>query len=56
MNLQVKVVDLHKLDSLCDKDVIILASDGLWDVLNNDDVALIVKAALNNTESADYLK
>uniref|UniRef100_A0A0M3HVW8 PPM-type phosphatase domain-containing protein n=1 Tax=Ascaris lumbricoides TaxID=6252 RepID=A0A0M3HVW8_ASCLU len=53
---EVRVVDLHKLDSLSDKDVLILASDGLWDVLNNEDVALIVKAALNNNETAESLK
>lgn len=53
---KVRVVDLHKLDSLSDKDVLILASDGLWDVLNNEDVALIVKAALNNNETAESLK
>uniref|UniRef100_A0A914RG53 PPM-type phosphatase domain-containing protein n=1 Tax=Parascaris equorum TaxID=6256 RepID=A0A914RG53_PAREQ len=52
----VRVVDLHKLDSLSDKDVLVLASDGLWDVLNNEDVALIVKAALNNNETAESLK
>ncbi|VDK83365.1 unnamed protein product [Onchocerca ochengi] len=53
---EVKVFDLHKFDSLCDKDVLVLASDGLWDVLNNDNVSMIVKTALNNSESADYLK
>ncbi|MFH4974010.1 hypothetical protein AB6A40_000719 [Gnathostoma spinigerum] len=53
---EVRVVDLHKLGSVSDNDVLILASDGLWDVLSNDDVARIVKSALNNTEADDIMR
>ncbi|KAL3982526.1 Protein phosphatase 2C family protein [Acanthocheilonema viteae] len=53
---EIKVLDLRKLSSLCDNDVLVLASDGLWDALDNDDVSMIVKTALNNSKSTDYLK
>lgn len=56
MVFKVKVIDLHKLDSLSDKDVLIVASDGLWNVLSNEDVAKIVKSALANTDSSIHLK
>ncbi|CAI4228381.1 unnamed protein product [Auanema sp. JU1783] len=50
---EVEVLDLRSLDSLTDKDVIIVASDGLWDVLSNEDAALIVRSALSTIDVDD---
>uniref|UniRef100_A0A0K0DID5 PPM-type phosphatase domain-containing protein n=1 Tax=Angiostrongylus cantonensis TaxID=6313 RepID=A0A0K0DID5_ANGCA len=47
---EVQVYDLRKLDVLTDKDVLIIASDGLWDVLSNEDAGLIVRSSLSATE------
>ncbi|VDN03417.1 unnamed protein product [Thelazia callipaeda] len=53
---EVKIFDLKKIDPLSDEDVLVLASDGLWDVLSNNDVTAIVKTALKNSDPTDYLK
>ncbi|KJH48501.1 protein phosphatase 2C [Dictyocaulus viviparus] len=50
---QVQVFDLRNLDSLTDKDVLIVASDGLWDVLSNEDAGLIVRSSLSATEQSE---
>lgn len=50
---EVRIFDLQRnLNALTDRDVLILASDGLWDVLTNDDAAAIVRLALS-TEADD---
>uniref|UniRef100_A0A1I7WMH9 PPM-type phosphatase domain-containing protein n=1 Tax=Heterorhabditis bacteriophora TaxID=37862 RepID=A0A1I7WMH9_HETBA len=53
---EVQVFDLRRLDSLTDKDVLIMASDGLWDVLSNEDAGLIVRSALSTTEQSDHTR
>uniref|UniRef100_A0AC34GWE0 PPM-type phosphatase domain-containing protein n=1 Tax=Panagrolaimus sp. ES5 TaxID=591445 RepID=A0AC34GWE0_9BILA len=53
---EVQVFDVRTLDTLTDREVIIMASDGLWDVLNNDDVAQIVRSALSQNDVDDFSK
>lgn len=48
--------DVRSLDSLTDREVIVMASDGLWDVLNNDEVAQIVRSALSQNDVDDFSK
>ncbi|KHJ97875.1 protein phosphatase 2C [Oesophagostomum dentatum] len=50
---EVRVFDLRNLDSLTDKDVLIIGSDGLWDVLSNEDAGLIVRSSLSATEQSE---
>ena len=51
-----QVFDVRTLDTLTDREVIIMASDGLWDVLNNDEVAQIVRTALAHNDADDFSK
>uniref|UniRef100_A0A914W8C7 PPM-type phosphatase domain-containing protein n=1 Tax=Plectus sambesii TaxID=2011161 RepID=A0A914W8C7_9BILA len=53
---EVSVFDLQSLNSLTDRDVLILASDGLWDVLSNEDAAAIVQSALVHPDADDRTK
>lgn len=50
---EVRVFDLRNLDTLSDKDVLIVASDGLWDVLTNEDAGLIVRSSLSGSEQTE---
>ncbi|KIH62737.1 protein phosphatase 2C [Ancylostoma duodenale] len=50
---EVRVFDLRTLDVLTDKDVLIIGSDGLWDVLSNEDAGLIVRSSLSATEQTE---
>ncbi|XGW30338.1 hypothetical protein V3C99_009372 [Haemonchus contortus] len=50
---EVRVFDLRNLDVLSDKDILIVASDGLWDVLSNEDAGLIVRSSLSATEQSE---
>ncbi|WKY03499.1 hypothetical protein Q1695_004900 [Nippostrongylus brasiliensis] len=50
---EVRVFDLRSLDTLTDKDILIVASDGLWDVLSNEDAGLIVRSSLSATEQSE---
>jgi len=52
---EVTVFDLRNRE-LGDLDVLILASDGLWDVLGNDLVAEIVQNAIRNCPADDLTK
>ncbi len=52
---KVTVFDLRNRE-LGDLDVLILASDGLWDVLPNDSVAEIVQNAIRNSPADDMTK
>lgn len=52
---QVEVLDLSSLDCMDDRAVLVVASDGLWDVLSNDEVADIVNNALAQATDADPL-
>uniref|UniRef100_A0A1I7YBB6 PPM-type phosphatase domain-containing protein n=1 Tax=Steinernema glaseri TaxID=37863 RepID=A0A1I7YBB6_9BILA len=53
---QVQVFDISSLNVLTDRDVVVMGSDGLWDVLSNERVSEIVKSVLDNSESDDHLK
>lgn len=50
--LQVRVYDLHQYEHGAD-DVLILATDGLWDVLLNEEVAEAVTNFLPNCDPDD---
>ncbi|CAM36343.2 PPM-type phosphatase domain-containing protein [Caenorhabditis elegans] len=50
---EISVTNLRDMNTLTDKDVVIVASDGLWDVLSNEDAGLIVRSTLGSTDSAD---
>lgn len=50
---EISVTNLRDMNTLSDKDVVIVASDGLWDVLSNEDAGLIVRSTLGSTDSAD---
>ncbi|EFP08522.1 hypothetical protein CRE_15571 [Caenorhabditis remanei] len=50
---EITVTNLRDMNTLTDKDVVIVASDGLWDVLSNEDAGLIVRSTLGSTDSAD---
>ncbi|KAL6739393.1 hypothetical protein Aduo_012858 [Ancylostoma duodenale] len=50
---EVRVFDMRSLDVLTDKDVLIIGSDGLWDVLSNEDAGLIVRSSLSATEQTE---
>ncbi|XP_023368825.1 protein phosphatase 1M isoform X2 [Otolemur garnettii] len=45
LNLQVTVLDVHQLE-LQEEDVVVMATDGLWDVLSNEQVARLVRSFL----------
>ena len=55
MIFRVKVYNLFDRDNSED-DVLIMASDGLWDVLSNDRVAEVVREVLNSFPPNDYKK
>ncbi|CAI5446981.1 unnamed protein product [Caenorhabditis angaria] len=50
---EITVTDLRDLDVLTDKDVVIVASDGLWDVISNEDAGLIVRSVLGSSDPTD---
>ncbi|CAJ0565242.1 unnamed protein product, partial [Mesorhabditis spiculigera] len=50
---EVQVLAIRSLLSVTSLDVVIVASDGLWDVLTNEDAARIVRSALSSSEEAD---
>lgn len=50
---EVTVTPLRDLDTLTDKDVVIIATDGLWDVISNEDAGLIVRSALGSSDPTD---
>lgn len=54
---EVKVLDLMS-DNVTDEDVLVLATDGLWDVVSNEEVAIIVQRGLqtwdNETRAGKY--
>lgn len=50
---EVSVTNLRDMNSLTDRDVVIMATDGLWDVLSNEDAGLIVRSTLGSTDSSD---
>uniref|UniRef100_A0AC34PUY6 PPM-type phosphatase domain-containing protein n=1 Tax=Panagrolaimus sp. JU765 TaxID=591449 RepID=A0AC34PUY6_9BILA len=53
---EIQIYDTRELECLTDKEVIILASDGLWDVLTNTEVANITRAALSHNDDDDFSK
>lgn len=57
---EVKVFDIagysDESAELNDRDVLIIASDGLWDVTANEEAANIVNAALSQFPEDDYTK
>ncbi|CAD5220596.1 unnamed protein product [Bursaphelenchus okinawaensis] len=53
---EVTVLDLSTLEELTDSDVLVMASDGLWDVLSNEDVAKIVRTTLSQTDPSDLTR
>ena len=52
-NFQVRVLDVEREESVGDSDVLVMATDGLWDVVNNAAVAEVVKSGLKLYEDAD---
>ncbi|KAI6227337.1 PPM-type phosphatase domain-containing protein [Aphelenchoides fujianensis] len=50
---EVAVLDPSELGSLTDDHIVIMASDGLWDVLSNEDAAHIVRQSLAAGEPED---
>ena len=50
---EVRVLDVEKEESVGDSDVLVMATDGLWDVVSNAAVAEVVKAGLKLYEDAD---
>ncbi|GMS96204.1 hypothetical protein PENTCL1PPCAC_18379, partial [Pristionchus entomophagus] len=50
---EVRVFDIRSLSTLTDKDVLILGSDGVWDVISNEDASLIVKSSLSSSDPSD---
>lgn len=45
---EVKVFDVENCDDLTDSDVLIMATDGLWDVTSNESAAATVNSALKH--------
>ena len=45
---EVKILDLERDDGLADSDVLIMGTDGLWDVTTNDEAIEIVQKALDH--------
>lgn len=52
LNLQVTVLDVDQL-ALQEDDVVVMATDGLWDVLSNEQVALLVRSFLTGNLKDD---
>ena len=50
--LEVRIVDLEK-ETIYDTDVLVMGTDGLWDVSNNDKVADVVHNSLEQFPSSD---
>ncbi|CAB3406455.1 unnamed protein product [Caenorhabditis bovis] len=50
---EISVFNLRELDSINYRDVIILASDGFWDVMTNEDASLIVRSSLGVSDFSD---
>lgn len=48
--------DLRSLDELADEEVLVMASDGLWDALSNDAVASIARSSLRQCDVDDKTK
>ena len=46
----------EKLNTLTETDVVIVASDGLWDVISNEEAAAIVLSTLGQPELNDCTK
>ncbi|KAK0400198.1 hypothetical protein QR680_003399 [Steinernema hermaphroditum] len=53
---EVQVFDISTLNVLSDRDVLVMGSDGLWDVLSNERVNEIVGSVLENSEVDDRIK
>ena len=49
----VKVYDLESDETLTDSDVIIMGTDGLWDVTSNEKAAQVVQSALDHFPDTD---
>lgn len=49
---QVTVLDVHQL-AVQEEDVVVMATDGLWDVLSNEQVALLVRSFLTGNQKDD---
>ena len=52
---EVRVLDVER-EAIGDADVLVMATDGLWDVVTNDRVAEIVAAGLKLYEDADEIR
>ncbi|CAJ0931355.1 unnamed protein product, partial [Mesorhabditis belari] len=50
---EVQVLSIRSLASVSSLDVLIIASDGLWDVLTNEDAARIVRSSLSSFDEGD---
>lgn len=50
---EVRVVDLEAETNLTDSDVIIIGTDGLWDVTSNEKVCEVVQKALDHFPAND---
>ena len=48
-----RVLDVERESSVCESDVLVMATDGLWDVVSNAQVAEVVQAGLKLYEDAD---
>jgi serine/threonine protein phosphatase PrpC len=48
----VTVLDVHQL-AVQEEDVVVMATDGLWDVLSNEQVALLVRSFLTGNQKDD---
>ena len=47
------MLDVERESSVCESDVLVMATDGLWDVVSNAQVAEVVQAGLKLYEDAD---
>lgn len=52
---KVTVFDSTSLNSLSERDVLILASDGFWDVFSNEEVFELVNSSFNNEENNSFM-
>ncbi len=50
---EVRVLDVAGRDDVSEADTLVMATDGLWDVVSNERVAEIVQAGLTAYEDAD---
>lgn len=46
------MLDVHQL-AVQEEDVVVMATDGLWDVLSNEQVALLVRSFLTGNQKDD---